>query len=267
MHGMVAIADRAQTIPFTPAPRARGQRGRSGWSENFCGNPSKKRSFKRQSASQQSRLGSCSRDPIGFEGSEWNLYEYVGGRPLVNIDPLGLSSILVCVRCDSSHCWIYANDDGTEHTYGRWAAGYGGCTTSGVQIDVELNSGRGHECERCTEVCDFEPPVDSGYGWYGNNCASYASNVWQGLTNEYLNPVYWYGGHHPNALCQSITNANGGSSTNCQGVSCSEVGGGSSGSSGSSSGSSGSSSSCSKSCSGSSGSSSGGSSGSSGGFF
>jgi hypothetical protein len=73
MHGMVAIADRAQTIPFTPAPRARGQRGRSGWSQNFCGNPSGKRPFERPSASQRSRLGSCSRDPIGYEDGE-NLY-------------------------------------------------------------------------------------------------------------------------------------------------------------------------------------------------
>jgi RHS repeat-associated protein len=30
------------------------------------------------------------RDPIGFEGSEWGLYEYVGGCPLVYFDPSGL---------------------------------------------------------------------------------------------------------------------------------------------------------------------------------
>jgi RHS repeat-associated protein len=29
------------------------------------------------------------RDPIGYEGSQWNLYEYVGGRPLVSLDPDG----------------------------------------------------------------------------------------------------------------------------------------------------------------------------------
>jgi hypothetical protein len=95
MHGMVAIADRAQTIPSTPAPRARGQRGRSGWRQNFRGNPSDKRPFQRPSPSQQSRLGSCSRDPVGYEGSEWNLYEYVGGRPTVAMDPSGRFDVLV----------------------------------------------------------------------------------------------------------------------------------------------------------------------------
>ena len=86
---MVAITDRAETIPSTPAPRARGQRGRSGWSQNFCGNPSCKRPFERPSPSQQSRLGSCSRDPIGYRGSRWSLYEYVGGNPIIRVDPSG----------------------------------------------------------------------------------------------------------------------------------------------------------------------------------
>ena len=31
-----------------------------------------------------------SRDPIGFEGSEWNLYEYLNGMPLRFLDPSGL---------------------------------------------------------------------------------------------------------------------------------------------------------------------------------
>ena len=35
----------------------------------------------------------CSRDPIGYEGSKWNLYEYVGGRSLVTIDPTGRAAV------------------------------------------------------------------------------------------------------------------------------------------------------------------------------
>jgi len=31
----------------------------------------------------------CSRDPIGFDGSKWNTYEYVSGSPLVSLDPTG----------------------------------------------------------------------------------------------------------------------------------------------------------------------------------
>ncbi len=34
-------------------------------------------------------IGMLTRDPIGFKGSPWNLYEYVGGRPTVLNDPLG----------------------------------------------------------------------------------------------------------------------------------------------------------------------------------
>jgi RHS repeat-associated protein len=30
-----------------------------------------------------------SRDPIGYLGSEWNLYEYVENRPLTELDPTG----------------------------------------------------------------------------------------------------------------------------------------------------------------------------------
>ena len=38
------------------------------------------------------------KDPIGFEGSEWNLYEYVEGRPTVEFDPMGLGC-KVCYNC------------------------------------------------------------------------------------------------------------------------------------------------------------------------
>jgi len=37
----------------------------------------------------RTRLGSCSRDPIGYEGSPWNLKEYVGGQPTSFLDPYG----------------------------------------------------------------------------------------------------------------------------------------------------------------------------------
>ena len=45
------------------------------------------------------------RDPIGYEGSQWNLYEYVNGKPLVSVDPVGLASpvtwILNCNKIPS----------------------------------------------------------------------------------------------------------------------------------------------------------------------
>ena len=39
---------------------------------------------------QLGRFGS--RDPIGYEGSQWNLYEYVGGNAVVRLDPEGTIS-------------------------------------------------------------------------------------------------------------------------------------------------------------------------------
>ena len=39
---------------------------------------------------RDAQVESCSRDPIGFEGSQWNLYEYVDGGPVVRTDPQGL---------------------------------------------------------------------------------------------------------------------------------------------------------------------------------
>lgn len=47
------------------------------------------------SAMYASRTGSfCSRDPIGYEGSQWNLYEYTAGRPLVAADPYGQTIVV-----------------------------------------------------------------------------------------------------------------------------------------------------------------------------
>jgi hypothetical protein len=39
-------------------------------------------------------LGTCSKDPIGYEGSRWNLYGYVKGSPILYLDPTGLKLIV-----------------------------------------------------------------------------------------------------------------------------------------------------------------------------
>ncbi len=230
-----------------------------------------------------------SEDPIGFEAGDFNLYRYVGNTPIILIDPSGSeccgdedydpltqccsngtikSKSKLCIRCEPSHCWIYVQDlvSGIEHTYGRWMAGYGGTCASGVHTDIELNAGRLFKVERCTTVCAFSPTFGFGYSWYGNNCASYAREVWQSWTGEYLNATTWWSGDHPDALISSITNANGGAPSNVINGQCCGVEGGSSGSS--SGPSSGYSCSCCPSSSGSSGSgSSGSSSGSSGSWW
>jgi len=39
--------------------------------------------------------GFLSRDPIGYEGSEWSLYEFVESMPLVKTDPKGLQGVIL----------------------------------------------------------------------------------------------------------------------------------------------------------------------------
>ena len=37
----------------------------------------------------------CGRDPIGYKGSKWGLYEFLSGSPVIMIDPLGLSDVIL----------------------------------------------------------------------------------------------------------------------------------------------------------------------------
>ena len=46
------------------------------------------------------RLDSCSRDPIGFEGQQWNVVNYVANRPVTLRDPFGLAPYVNCVVDD-----------------------------------------------------------------------------------------------------------------------------------------------------------------------
>ncbi len=43
-------------------------------------------------------LGCCSKELVGFIGTQWNLFEYSDHHPLQHLDPSGLS-----------HCWIKTN--------------------------------------------------------------------------------------------------------------------------------------------------------------
>ena len=87
---------------MVPAPKNLSRRPRktcsparaknhSGMSGRFRSNSTTSCRVKRTCTyDSQTRLESCSRDPIGYEGSPWNLYEYVSGSPTANFDPTGL---------------------------------------------------------------------------------------------------------------------------------------------------------------------------------
>ena len=70
-------------------------------------------------------IGSFTRDPIGFRGSEWGLYEAMDGKPLIGLDPSGLKCCLLtwesgtlfgshsALKCDSGY---YSKYPRTTHT-------------------------------------------------------------------------------------------------------------------------------------------------------
>ena len=76
------------------------------------------------------RLESCTRDPIGYEGSQWNLYEYVGSDPVDRVDPSGQSS---------GNCTLVGPTGGT------FTSGFG--AAAGLGPDFAINPG----------VWDFKP--------------------------------------------------------------------------------------------------------------
>ena len=39
------------------------------------------------------------RDPVGFVGSQWNLYEFLNGQPITNVDPSGEAVSILVVGC------------------------------------------------------------------------------------------------------------------------------------------------------------------------
>ncbi|MDZ4850157.1 MAG: hypothetical protein SGI77_12805, partial [Pirellulaceae bacterium] len=57
------------------------------------------------------RLESLSRDPVGYKGSRFNLYEYVDSMPTIKTDPLGRRGIVVacCSVCVGTVTYIAAD--------------------------------------------------------------------------------------------------------------------------------------------------------------
>ncbi len=59
-----------------------------------------------------------SRDPIGYRGSPFNLYEYVKGRPSGSLDPSGLGVVVCHCECRRFR-WTISRPDTTINTGGR----------------------------------------------------------------------------------------------------------------------------------------------------
>ena len=59
---------------------------------------------------RRQRLESFTRDPIGYEGSEWNLYEYCKGCAFTKVDPSGTNPLITIVAgsigCYACGLWL-----------------------------------------------------------------------------------------------------------------------------------------------------------------
>lgn len=86
---MVALAHSTATFPETSVHvRAHFRSCISG--PSHCSKPSDGKDLRGLNYRTCDRLEPCSRDPIGYEGSPWNLYEYVAGGVVNHTDPEGL---------------------------------------------------------------------------------------------------------------------------------------------------------------------------------
>jgi len=67
--------------------------------------------------SMTTTIGSFTKDPFEYEGSEWDLYEFVDGKPMGSLDPMGEWAIPVvtcggCLSClgpGAIACGMYSN--------------------------------------------------------------------------------------------------------------------------------------------------------------
>jgi hypothetical protein len=86
---MVALLEKTDYTVKT-AHRARGATSPYSAPVQLRSNSANRIEFRRFTYDNRRRLESCSRDPIGFEGSRFNLTTYVRGRPTKLVDPFGL---------------------------------------------------------------------------------------------------------------------------------------------------------------------------------
>ena len=103
--GMVAIAPNAEPLP-KPMPRAQANR-RPISDASRCAKSNEPTRLRRARQVGRVRLVTCSRDPIGYEGSKWNLFEYVASNPLHGTDPMGEDACDVCDAAQAA-CHILA---------------------------------------------------------------------------------------------------------------------------------------------------------------
>jgi hypothetical protein len=96
---MVALTNISATFPQRPL-RVRGQNHTYRLGAELCSKSSSRANLRGATYAECNRLESCSKDPILFTGSPFNLYEYTFASPINYGDPTGLA----CVGNDPPEC-------------------------------------------------------------------------------------------------------------------------------------------------------------------
>lgn len=83
-----------------------------------------------------------SRDPIGYEGSDWGLYEFVDSQPLNNTDPKGLSGWIPFPSTPNQPCinpitGLPCDQTPAPDCVSRCMVAKGGAYVAGVVIGVQ----------------------------------------------------------------------------------------------------------------------------------
>uniref|UniRef100_UPI003D2702F5 RHS repeat domain-containing protein n=1 Tax=Rhodopirellula europaea TaxID=1263866 RepID=UPI003D2702F5 len=94
------------------------------------------------------------RDPIGYEGSPWNLFEFLGGNPLMRVDPGGKGFLneggnAIC-NCPCSVVDVLSIGNATVHAR----------NVSEARFPDGVQGGRGDAFRHCMWNCSMRTSVD-----------------------------------------------------------------------------------------------------------
>jgi RHS repeat-associated protein len=98
-----------------------------------------------------------SRDPIGYDGGSWNLYEYVRGAPLVAVDPFGLRKETKKVKLKNGTFSVEFENDKNKRPY-----------SIGVKVTFKANG----DCPKCkliklVQIVRTYDPDGNDHVWEG----------------------------------------------------------------------------------------------------
>lgn len=119
----------------------------------------------------------CSRDPIGFQGSEWNFYEYVGGRPVVAIDTSGNSPVVSDLGAVGPSCVVHMYRSATQNSHvGIWVhyiGNYGGTAVNGTDKNGCVTTGSSGPPPKTSIIYTYKELDNSTCSCLKNSCSDW----------------------------------------------------------------------------------------------